>query len=113
MHGRTGYKWPPRGRRQEQTRRRTGAPEGAVAFRRWRADSQLLAAPGAELTAQLSEKLRLLPSATVRGMMPAGAKELADVPVRSQCASKEEWLAAISVDPRADAGGGAIKNHAA
>ena len=28
-------------------------------------------------------------------MMPAGARDLADVPVRSQYASKEAWLAAI------------------
>ena len=43
-----------------------------------------------ELTARLAEKLRYLPSASVWGMMPAGARELADVPVRSQYASKEE-----------------------
>ena len=58
-------------------------------------ESRLLAAPGAELKARLAEKLQYLPSARIRGMMPAGAQQLSEVPARTAYASKEEWLAAI------------------
>ena len=58
-------------------------------------EASILAAPGAELQARLSEKLRFLPSAKIRGMAPAGAKTLSGVPIRLDYASKSEWLRAL------------------
>ena len=58
-------------------------------------EASILAAPGAELQARLSEKLRFLPSAKIRGMAPADAKTLSGVPIRLDYASKSEWLRAL------------------
>ena len=63
--------------------------------RRVRMEASVLAAPGAALKAKLSEKLRFLPSANIRGMMPAGANVLAGVPARLDFESKAQWVAAL------------------
>ena len=61
---------------------------------RWRRAFWRPQAP-TELQARLSEKLRFLPSAKIRGMAPAGAKTLSGVPIRLDYASKSEWLRAL------------------
>ena len=54
-----------------------------------------LAGSSAILKAKLTEHARFLPSAAIRKRMPAGSGTIGSVPIRSACASAEEWRRAV------------------